>query len=147
MLLLSIGRATIPTRICQDQHKTRAIFIIIPPQQDVPYKIHYLSRILTRVTKKQITLNLPKNVICLGPVPARLARLERTNAGHSFIPAYSSITIEANSTNGFLTIFQMIKELNKEPVICINGLWLQTQLSMPGTRFAICYLEPPVAAY
>ena len=68
--------------------------------------------VVTSDKKEQITLNLSKNVICLGLV------------GYSFILAYSSITIEANSTNGFLTIFQMIKELNKEPVICINGLWL-----------------------
>ena len=70
-------------------------------------------------------------------------RLGRPASRHSFIPAYSSITIEANSTNGFLTIFQMIKELNKEPVICINGLRFCAQLSM---ACSVSWAGPPGAA-
>jgi hypothetical protein len=45
------------------------------------------------------------------------------------------ITIEANSTNGFLTIFQLMKELNKEAVICINGCGLRPIVpASPGGR-------------
>ena len=38
----------------------------------------------------------------------------RAHRNRCFIPPYSLITMEANSTNGFLTISQMMKESNKE---------------------------------
>ena len=103
----------------------RSVFIIIPQQQDVPYKIHYLYHVLTSNDKKANYAKSPKKRHLSQQVQTSLVYTTST----SFILAYSSITIEANSTNGFLTIFQMIKELNKEPVICINGLWLYRQLS------------------
>ena len=98
----------------------RSVFIIIPQQQDVPYKIHYLYHVLTSNDKKANYAKSPKKRHLSQQVQTSLVYTTST----SFILAYSLITIEANSTNGFLTIFQMIKELNKEPVICINGLWL-----------------------
>lgn len=66
----------------------------------------------------------------------------RRCSNRCFILAYSSITIEANSTNGFLTIFQMIKELNKEPVICING-----SVALNAIVHSVIYagLRPPLA--
>ena len=65
----------------------------------------YFDRGRALVTKNQIAPFSAKKTSSVSRGPRR-----RVHRNRCFIPPYSLITMEANSTNGFLTISQMMKE-------------------------------------